>query len=185
MKAFVVGLLLFGLAGSAAGAQSSDAAGPGADRVLSLLGAWNCQSGLGSEGRWTFTQRPNGTIAMTNRFVTQSGERDELDESYSFDRTSGKWYWSTKFPGHPEVAETGEPAEPWTGTTWIIDGSRMVKHPQHDNGIKVTHPHFTDMRVVFTSLDANGFQREIQVPVPGGWVAKSSSICRRDLAYRH
>jgi hypothetical protein len=164
-------LLLMLLAAATAPAASQPAAAAAADRAYQLVGAWSCESAAGANGTMTFTRQSDGSLAMTNAFVTASGDPGTFDEVYRFDPSGSYWSWKATWRDHDDFREAGT-AGMWTAQKWFFDGT-LNQRPGHDG------PVIHRIRMVYTWLTNDSFEREFETFEDGVWKPTSSSVCKR------
>lgn len=161
-----------------AGATAPLAAQP--DRAYSLIGTWSCTS-TGSTGTMTYVRNADGSISMKNVFASASATwaRGAFDEQYRFDPATAVWTWTAALPNRADFEESGT-AGPWTTQRWIFDGTLRVAGSRTLDSILEPAPTTTQaVRMVYTSLADNVFQRDFEFYQKGLWVIRSSGTCKR------
>jgi hypothetical protein len=150
------------------------------DRAYSLIGTWSCSSS-GSTGTITYVRNADGSISMKNVFVLASAgwARGEFDEQYRFDPATAVWTWTAEQPQLATFGERGT-AGPWTAQTWIFDGTLRLASTRTLDSVLEPAPTTTQaVRMVYTSLGDNVFQRDFEFYQKGLWVIRSSGTCKR------
>jgi hypothetical protein len=150
------------------------------DRAESLIGTWSCTSS-GSTGTITYARNADGSISMKNVFALASATwaRGEFDEQYRFDPGTAVWTWTAALPHRTDFQESGT-AGPWTAQTWVFDGTLSLKSPRVFDSLQEPTPvEKQTVRMVYTSLGDNVFQRDFEFYQKGLWVIRSSGTCKR------
>jgi hypothetical protein len=149
---------------------------PAADRAFHLIGRWSCENVDHTTGELTYTRNHDGSIAMHNAFRTVSGMTGQFTEVYRLGAKTKQWAWHSS-DGHG-FNEHGF-AWPWDSRTWTIEGvADAIGRTKARPGLH--HLHF-GMRLVYTDLGDDAFQREFQ-NVQGRartWTSYSIGTCRR------
>lgn len=164
-------LLLMLLAAATAPAASQSAT---ADRADQLVGTWSCGSAAGANGTMTFTHQSDGSLSMTNAFVTASGDPGTFDEEYRFAPSESFWSWKASWRDHEDFKEAGT-AGMWTAQKWFFDGT-VNQRSGHDG------PVIHRIRMIYTWLTNSSFEREFESYEDGVWKPTSSSVCRRAVS---
>jgi hypothetical protein len=134
------------------------------DRAYSLIGTWSCKGETRGKGTLTFTQNPDGSIALKNTFKMKNGQ-GERDEQFRFDSQNSTWTWTAT---RPDAQDTGT-AGAWTASDWTFEGTR--RNPDSNTSEQI--------RMVYTALSDGSIRRHTEEYQNGAWVVRSGSICRR------
>ena len=173
--------LCFVLCAAAVSPLSAQDTAPAADRTAGLIGTWQCESFRHSDGTWTFVRNSDDSIALKNKFRTDTGLSGEFDETYSFDPQSGLWNWaSMQIDRTGSLQEDGK-AKPWTEATWTFDG-RLRTTEMSTGSLQPARTLARNIRMVYTTLGPDTFRRDMETFYDGRWASNSASTCKRTSA---
>jgi hypothetical protein len=127
------------------------------DRVLWLIGSWECQSFANWPERQVYGYEDN-RIVLRNLLHSPVGNFT-IVQRFRFDFTSHRW--ATYVDGGDFSAH----GPPWTGDRWILGGVWR--------GISGS------ARLVYLALGDNVFRRDFQVFKAGRWLTSSGDTCVR------
>jgi hypothetical protein len=175
-----LGLCLVLCAAAVSPLSAQDAA-PAADRTAGLIGTWQCESFRHSNGTWTFVRNGDGSIALNNKFRTDTGLSGEFAETYSFDPQSGLWNWASTQQDRPGGLQEDGKAKPWTAETWTFDGRLRITESS-SGSIQPARTIARNIRMVYTTLGPDAFRRDMETFSDGRWVSSSASTCKRASA---
>ncbi len=166
----VLALLLALTLGTTCRAQTAAPSGPSsvatAD-VARLLGAWNCDGGIGGgSSTETYTRAGDTSVALGNSVRTSSGASGFVSETFSYSPSIAMWNVTGLPNGFFQGLRLSGPV--WTpGSQWILAGTESF----HNKSMPI--------RIVYTDLGRDSFRREHQVQAGGMWRDDAAYVCRR------
>jgi len=119
----------------------------------------------------TYVRQPDGLISLKTVFSARDGQTGEFDEAYTPVLPAAYWSWKASRLGRDDFAEAGT-AGMWTAQKWFFDGTINQKSASHV-------PESHRLRMIYTWLGDNAFQREFEVYQNGVWSTTTSSLCKR------
>jgi hypothetical protein len=149
---------------------------PTTDRAFHLIGRWSCEDINHTTSAFTYTRNHDGSIAMVNAFRTIAGAPGQFTEIYRLGAKTEQWIWRSS-NGHG-FAEHGV-ARPWDSRTWMFEGTADTMG--RTKAQPALHRVHLGVRMIYTDLGDNAFQREFQ-SMQGrshAWTSYSIGTCKR------
>jgi hypothetical protein len=169
----LIGALLVAFAGVPVAVFAADATPTPAvvaDRALTLIGNWNCESKVGFSGTRSFQRDSLGSIFMRNNFRLPTGPSTVVIETFRFNSARQRWTVTAVESDYFGAMQLEAPA--WTGDTWTFEGWQD-RRARDNTTVRDT------IRVIYSDLTASAFARQQKILIDGIWRTYNEESCTR------